>query len=803
MLPSGAAGSARLWSNAACACAGDAGPRARKPFGDRFLNPALNPADTASAEATLIALSPSALSREASVASGGLVLGRDAAQVGLVVSAAGVSRRHCRVYATADGQWRVRDLDSTNGVFLDGCRIDGDAPIASGQALGLGRSRVPDFLFYPPGERGRSQDRILPAAAVWRIGRSLQAELSLPGDGAISLEHAEVHAAAHGLELRDTDSRNGTWLDGQRIGRARVYPDSVVTLGHTRLRLELLVDGRLAVHLIGASGGRELQAIRLEDRRAGLRDVSLVLEPGQLTGLLAVDAAAPRALLQLLAGLRRPDQGQVLIDDVPLHGRFEQFRSNIGYVSIETSVDSALRLDRALDSTARLRLPADLGDEGRAAIVEATLAALTLEPHRRNRIRRLSPELQRRAAIAVELVTRPGILLLDRPTDGLDSEAAARIHGVLQRMAYAGRTVVVAEGTTDKPERFDRIAWLPHGRLCFIGAPDEAVDILTAPERGAAACDAVAHRFRQSEAFRLQVTQRAGRLGRSLLDAGQVPEPGARSRRADAPEPVPRWSLLPTLIARQVSARVARRSSLFELLLLPLLLATGMYLATPLEVATATSLPTVSLWLLAIAAALFGGLAGAAELPGRIELIRRERLIGVHPLLAILARWPAAAGLALLQCAVLLLMAQAAGESSGIDPWRAAGPMAGVALASVAVGLAAGAADSGRGVLARSVVLVVSMLPALLLGLWPGQGAGPPGLAWIADLLPARWGMEMLLSAMSVSTDWATAAAIQAEQAGWLYGAGVHVRGALVLGLIALCSLGLATLLLARAARLR
>lgn len=772
-------------------------------------DPFLNPTDSFSAKATLIALSPAALSRETGVTPDGLVLGRDSAQVDLVVRADGVSRRHCKVYATAAGQWRVRDLESTNGVYLDGQRIDDDAPIASGQALGLGRSRIPDFLFYPPGERGRSQDRILPVAAMWRIGRSLDLELSLPGDGAISLEHAEVHPSVHGLELRDTDSRNGTWLDGQRIGRARVYPDSVVTLGHTRLRLELLTDGRLAVHVIGESGSRELQVIGLDYRRAGLHDVSLVLEPGQLTGLLGLDAAAPRALLQLLAGLRQADRGQVLIDDVPLHGRFEKFRSNIGYVSAATAPDPALRLDRALVLTARLRLPADLGGDGRAAIVEATLAALALETCRSCRIGALSPELQRRAAIALELVTRPGIVLLDRPTAGLDRHAAGRILSLLQRLAHAGRTVVVAEASAESAAVFDRIAWLPHGRLCFVGPPEDAADLLAAVDRGGAACDAVAHRFRQSETFRLQVIECAGRLGRSLLEAREAPASLPRLRQTSIPEPVPRWSLLPPLISRQLSAALNWHWRTWGLILLPLLIGAAMLLALPPESASVANdgaaLPVSILWLWALAASagLFGGLAAAAELPGRIGLIRRERLIGIHPLLAILARWPVAAGRALVQCAVLLLMLAAGGERVGFEVWRAAGPMAGVALSSAALGLAAAAADSGRGVLARVVVLLLALLPALLLGLWPGSGGGSSGLAWIADLLPVRWGMEMLLSAVSVSTDWAAAASSQAQSAGWLYAAGVHVHGGLLLASIGLLGLGLATLLLTRAARLR
>ncbi|MGB0515274.1 MAG: FHA domain-containing protein, partial [Wenzhouxiangellaceae bacterium] len=273
----------------------------------------------------------------------GVTIGRDAANADLVVRGVTISRQHCRVLQGNDGGWRLHDLDSTNGVYLDGARVEGCATIGAAQVIGLGQGRKPDLVFYPPNAFGRTRCVTLPAAESWTIGRGLDADLALPEDAAVSLRHAELRIGPHGLQIHDIGSRNGVWVDGRRVNRARVYFDAVVRVGHSRLRFEALPDGRLGVYILAPGEGICVQALRISCRtrdESVLGDVAIVVEQGAVIGILGAEGSGNHLLLEILAGHRTPERGVVLYNDVPLHGQMELFRSKAGWVDGDPALHS-------------------------------------------------------------------------------------------------------------------------------------------------------------------------------------------------------------------------------------------------------------------------------------------------------------------------------------------------------------------------------------------------------------------------------------------------------------------------------
>lgn len=77
-----------------------------------------------------------------------LILGREPGEPGLVLLESSVSRRHAELRLT-DGGWQIRDLDSTNGTFVEGHRVHDAVTLASGQLVVVGDI---GFLFYEDGE---------------------------------------------------------------------------------------------------------------------------------------------------------------------------------------------------------------------------------------------------------------------------------------------------------------------------------------------------------------------------------------------------------------------------------------------------------------------------------------------------------------------------------------------------------------------------------------------------------------------------------------------------------------------------
>ena len=115
--------------------------------------------------AVLRSVSPAPLEREYLIDET-MVIGRDAALADIVVSGAAVSRTHCRLRPGEQGHWWIDDLESTNGVFIDGVRAEQAVALKTGQAIALGNAAVPDFIFYPGTEIGKSRDRVIGVRAV-------------------------------------------------------------------------------------------------------------------------------------------------------------------------------------------------------------------------------------------------------------------------------------------------------------------------------------------------------------------------------------------------------------------------------------------------------------------------------------------------------------------------------------------------------------------------------------------------------------------------------------------------------------
>jgi ABC transport system ATP-binding/permease protein len=123
---------------------------------------------------------------------------------------------------------------------------------------------------------------------------------------------------------------------------------------------------------------------------------------------------------------------------------------------------------------ARLRLGRDASAADLWGAVERALADLDLREQASTAVRNLSGGQRKRASIAVELLSRPDILVLDEPTSGLDPGTAREVLTVLRRLASHGTTVILTSHSTADVEGCDRVLVLANGgRLVYDGPPSE------------------------------------------------------------------------------------------------------------------------------------------------------------------------------------------------------------------------------------------------------------------------------------------------------------------------------------------
>jgi ABC transport system ATP-binding/permease protein len=218
-----------------------------------------------------------------------------------------------------------------------------------------------------------------------------------------------------------------------------------------------------------------LNAYRLglsADGHERLTDVSFTARPGTLTAVTGPSATRNSALLGMLAGTRAPSTGQVTVDSHDVYAEPESMRTRIGIVGRDERIHRRLSVERALSYTAELRLPPDTPREHRDRVVDQVLEELGLTSHRTTRIGKLSPELRRCASVAIELITRPSLLVVDEPSIGLDPAQEAHLMTVLRRQADLGCVVVVATTSPTHLTICDQVLLLTAtGTTAFAGPP--------------------------------------------------------------------------------------------------------------------------------------------------------------------------------------------------------------------------------------------------------------------------------------------------------------------------------------------
>ena len=186
--------------------------------------------------------------------------------------------------------------------------------------------------------------------------------------------------------------------------------------------------------------------------------------------MIGPSGAGKSTLSAALAGIGAAAEGTVTIDGANGTGS----DTGVGFVPQDDVLHGELPLRRTLRYAATLRIAAP-AEEIDAAVSDA-MKTLGLTTRGDTPVRSLSGGERKRANIAAEVLTRPGVCFLDEPTSGLDPAAAADLIDGLHRMSADGNTVVFTTHSVEDIERSHRVAVLaPGGRLVTVGTPSEVL----------------------------------------------------------------------------------------------------------------------------------------------------------------------------------------------------------------------------------------------------------------------------------------------------------------------------------------
>jgi len=333
------------------------------------------------------------------------------------------------------------------------------------------------------------------AAHIALTGERVDIGRSVEGDGRIddpqvSRLHAELRLAGRAWTLRDLGSTNGTFVNGERLSRAReLNPGDHVAFGS--LLYQFTGD---ALQRAEDENGVRVDVVELtktvRHRDTGeplnlIDGISMSVEPGEFVVMLGSSGCGKSTFMDAINGRRRGTAGQVLFSGRDLYREFPSLKRAIGYVPQEVIYHKPLPVEDILLHAAHLRLPTDTTPAEIEKRISEVLSIVGLAERRKTPAAALSGGQQKRVSIAIELLSRPKILFLDEVTSGLDMKTEREMMALFRQLADDGITIFCITHHLENLAYAHHIAYFFRGKLAFFGPePDflEHFGIGHAPE---------------------------------------------------------------------------------------------------------------------------------------------------------------------------------------------------------------------------------------------------------------------------------------------------------------------------------
>ncbi|MEV5339553.1 ABC transporter ATP-binding protein [Streptomyces sp. NPDC052676] len=191
-----------------------------------------------------------------------------------------------------------------------------------------------------------------------------------------------------------------------------------------------------------------------------LRGLTFSVPRGCIVGVLGPSGCGKTTLLRSVVGVQQPTAGHVQVLGHPAGA--PQLRTRVGYVTQAPSVYADLTVLENLRYFA-----AALGMRGwrREDAVVRVVKEVDLASYADKLVTRLSGGQYSRVSLAVALLNKPDLLVMDEPTVGLDPMVRRELWLVFQRLAEEGTTLLVSSHVMDEADRCDRLLLMRSGRL--------------------------------------------------------------------------------------------------------------------------------------------------------------------------------------------------------------------------------------------------------------------------------------------------------------------------------------------------
>jgi ABC-2 type transport system ATP-binding protein len=197
-------------------------------------------------------------------------------------------------------------------------------------------------------------------------------------------------------------------------------------------------------------------------------ELDLQVRPGEIFGLVGPDGAGKSTTMRLLSTAMTPTSGEAFVLELDTRKQEEEIRDRIGYMPQRFALYGELTVDENINFFAEIYgVPKDVLTTKKKELLEFTGMAKFADRRGRN----LSGGMQKKLALACNLIHKPEIIMLDEPTLGVDPISRREFWRILYGLTDV--TIIVTTPYMDEAERCSRIALIREGRLLYCNTPEE------------------------------------------------------------------------------------------------------------------------------------------------------------------------------------------------------------------------------------------------------------------------------------------------------------------------------------------
>lgn len=409
-----------------------------------------------------------------------------------------VSRNHGEIIKK-DGFFFYKDLNSTNGTYING-KLYGRE---SADKISISVLQAGDVLRIDHADLFHAHEEavlflIMHQEDTKKIRKSITIKdndeviIGRTSDGvslkdkSVSERHASVCRQGERWIIKDLDSKNGIFVNGNKIDKEQIlYSMDVFRISDYLFLIyedqliyycEEQMANRLVIHI------KERNARQLFKKYILLKDINLSVNQNEMVMILGGSGAGKTTFINAVMGYEKAE-GEIKHNEVDIYKNYEKVKRDIGFVPQQDLLRLEDSVYKTLENAADYKLGKKITNREKEERIDKVLSNLGLSREKHSTVKKLSGGQRKRLSIAVELIADPSLFFLDEPDSGLDGIMARSLMEQLRCIADEGKIVMVITHAPDRVrDLFDKVIILAKsekdniGKMAFYGKINEAFD---------------------------------------------------------------------------------------------------------------------------------------------------------------------------------------------------------------------------------------------------------------------------------------------------------------------------------------